>query len=73
MSPQDRWKAARLESIMARYRSAESKTLADLHRAGFRFQSVRSAERWLKAQRTWAGFTQEQIGRALRGVTETEK
>lgn len=65
MNARDRNKAALLESIMARHDAAERRTLADLHRAGFRFRSIESARHRLKVQRSLHGFTQRQIDIAV--------
>jgi DNA-binding transcriptional regulator PaaX len=61
----DRWAAQKLESILARHDAWVARTLADLHEAGFRENTIRAAYERLDAQREFAGFTQDQIDQAL--------
>lgn len=73
MSPKDRAKASKLETLLTRHESFEQRTLADLRNAGFTFTSIDAARTRLKAQRTLAGFTQSQINIAMRAIENREK
>ncbi|MGN6200004.1 hypothetical protein [Humibacter sp.] len=69
----DRLAAARLEATMDRHAAREKQTLYELRRAGFEFQTVDDAKRWLRAQRKFPGFTQEQINIAIRAMSKEEQ
>jgi hypothetical protein len=73
VSPKDRAKAQKLESLLARQDAFEQRTLADLRTAGFTFTSIDAARTRLKAQRTLAGFTQSQISIAITAIENREK
>lgn len=66
MSREMRVKLTNLETILARHNAAEKRTLADLHRAGWNFQTVAQAYKTFRAQRTMHMFTEEQIELAIR-------
>lgn len=67
MTREERAKQANFASIMERHASAERRTLADLHEAGFRFKSVREAWQYAadSATRAAAAISSlaEQLGR----------
>lgn len=68
-----RVKMTNLETILARHNEAEKRTLADLHRAGFEFQTVAQAYKTLRAQRTMHMFTDAQIDLAIRVFGDMRK
>lgn len=55
-----------LETVLAKHNAAETRTLADLRRAGFKFQTVAQAYQTLQAQRTLHMFTEAQLDLAIR-------
>lgn len=56
-----RLRVAALQRILENHHRWEQRTLADLRRYGFRFQSVDRAERYLKAQQTLARMDHDEL------------
>lgn len=56
-----RLREARLEQILETHEAWERRTLADLHIAGFKFQTVQQAERYAKASRTLARMQPDEL------------
>jgi len=72
VTKRERDHAAKLERIMRSHEGWEKRTLADLRVAGYKFTSIDQANRYLKAQRTMAGMSSQQIVAARAGTPEQE-
>lgn len=73
MKRDDRRKAAALESAVALVDAAERRAIADLHRAGFGYQSIAVARRRLSALRTLSRFVQDPDDRLGELVSEVSE
>jgi hypothetical protein len=56
-----RIRAERFEAVMSNHDAWERRTLADLRVAGFNFQSIEKAKQTLKAQRTLARMSSDDL------------
>lgn len=63
-------RARRLASILENHAAWEKRTMADLRVAGYRFVSVEQAFKYLRAQRTLASMTEDQLVEAVAQLNE---
>lgn len=73
MNAQERWRQAKLETILARHTASEQRALIDLDRAGFDFRSIEEAYAQLRRNRETARFTFRQYEIAMAAIEKQER
>lgn len=68
-----RQKAARLDRALTQHAAWEQRTLADLHTAGYNFQTVEQAFKYRAAQRTLARMRHDELVEAVARYNETKR